>query len=71
MGNESGRKLVEAVLRWIGVLTIVAVVVLGVYGVNRYYDDEPVTYTDVAEHFRHGSTGGERGWKSQFGFGFP
>jgi mono/diheme cytochrome c family protein len=59
------------VLRWIGVVTVVAAVALSVYGLNRYLDDEPVTYDDDVLHFKYGSTGGERGWKSQFGFGIP
>ncbi len=63
-------------------LAVVAVVVLGgIYGGWRYFDDEPVTYPRSddpalaaafeAEHFKYGSTGGERGWKLQFGFGIP
>lgn len=37
----------------------------------RLNDDQPVLYADVEEHFKYGSTGGERGWKSQLGFGIP
>src|SRR5262245_66203983 len=37
----------------------------------RDRDDEPVRYKDPVDHFKHGSTGGERGYGSQFGFGFP
>lgn len=54
-----------------GALTGVLILGALAYGLNRYFDDEPVTYDDVAEHFKYGSTGGERGWKNQFGFGFP
>lgn len=41
--------------------------------VNRLWDDEPVTYDDDhdEDHFKHGSTGGERGHGRQFGFGIP
>jgi len=52
-----------------GVIVLVLLVV--VYGVVRYNDDEPVTYDDIEAHFKHGSTGGERGWMGQFGFGIP
>ena len=69
-----------AVVRWrwlgkslqvVGALTLALVGIGLVYGLNRYYDDEPVTYEDIREHFKYGSTGGERGWKNQFGFGIP
>jgi mono/diheme cytochrome c family protein len=49
---------------------IVLILVCG-YVVVRLNDDVPVAYNDVQEHFKYGSTGGERGWKSQLGFGIP
>lgn len=58
-------------LRAVGALTVAIVLIGGVYGILRYNDDEPVTYADDIEHFKYGSTGGERGWKNQFGFGIP
>jgi mono/diheme cytochrome c family protein len=55
----------------IGALTLILVVIIGVYAVVRLTDDEPVAFDDVEAHFKYGSTGGERGWKNQFGFGIP
>jgi mono/diheme cytochrome c family protein len=55
----------------LGGLTVVALVAVGVYVVRRLRDDRPVTYTDAREHFKYGSTGGERGYGTQFGFGIP
>jgi mono/diheme cytochrome c family protein len=60
--------------RWlqsIGAITIVLLLVIAGYAAYRLSDDTPVTYADVRDHFKHGSTGGERGWKLQFGFGIP
>ncbi len=74
MGDPArlGRGILKrSALAWIGLLTIVVAVVLLVYGLTRYFDDEPVTYSDPVDHFKYGSTGGERGWKNQFGFGIP
>jgi cytochrome c1 len=62
---------IAKILQFIGMLALVVLVIGSIYGLGRYYDDEPVSYDDVVEHFKYGSTGGERGWKSQFGFGFP
>jgi mono/diheme cytochrome c family protein len=61
----------DAVLRWIGLLAVLIVAAIAIYALIRYNDDEPVTFADAQEHFKHGSTGGERGWMNQFGFGFP
>ena len=57
----------------IGVCAIVLVVavLVGAYLLIRAYDDQPVIYADDRDHFKYGSTGGERGWKLQFGFGIP
>ena len=66
-----GMARVDRVLRWVGGLSLVSLFGVLIYGSIRYFDDEPVTYDDVREHFKYGSTGGERGWKNQFGFGIP
>ena len=58
-------------LTWIGGVTVVLLAVLAVYAAVRLTDDTAVTYTDVRDHFKYGSTGGERGWKEQLGFGIP
>jgi mono/diheme cytochrome c family protein len=34
-------------------------------------DDRPVSFADVQDHFKYGSTGGERGWRTNLGFGIP
>jgi len=62
------RKL-RKVLSWIGGLTVVTVLVGGVYLTIRLRDDSPVTWASEEDHFKYGSTGGERGWGKQFGFG--
>jgi hypothetical protein len=59
------------VVFWVGAVTIAGVVAGGVYLAVRLNDDKPVTYTDIREHFKYGSTGGERGYGKQFGFGIP
>jgi hypothetical protein len=41
-------------------LLLVAFAVLALYLYNRFATDVPVTYDDVEEHFKYGSTGGER-----------
>src|SRR5690606_14532085 len=56
---------------WIGGLTVVTVLVGGVYLTIRLRDDSPVTWASEEDHFKYGSTGGERGWGKQFGFGIP
>ena len=55
----------------IGALVLLVSVAGGTYLTVRLLDDEPVTYTDIKEHYKYGSTGGERGWRNQFGFGIP
>jgi len=56
---------------WIGVVVVAATLAGGIYLIVRLRDDEPVTYAEIKEHFKYGSTGGERGWGYQFGFGVP
>jgi mono/diheme cytochrome c family protein len=55
----------------IGALVILVSAAGGTYLTVRLLDDEPVTYADIKEHYKYGSTGGERGWRNQFGFGIP
>ncbi len=65
-----GHKAAKAVFV-IGILVVAGSVVGGLYLFIRLRDDKPVTYDDITEHFKYGSTGGERGWGYQFGFGIP
>ncbi|MDX2427869.1 MAG: hypothetical protein QNK22_04190 [Xanthomonadales bacterium] len=59
-------------MAWVTFIAVITVVVLGgTYTLWRLADDRPVTYESDIEHFKYGSTGGERGWKLQFGFGIP
>ena len=62
---------VPKVIFGIGALVVLVTVTGGIYLTVRLLDDEPVTYDDIQEHFKYGSTGGERGWRNQFGFGIP
>ena len=65
-------KKVLSVMAWTTFGVVVAVVVVGgSYAMWRITDDEPVTFESDVDHFKYGSTGGERGWKLQFGFGIP
>ena len=42
-------------------LVIVGLIIIGcLYLVSRFTRDEPVTYADLEDHFKYGSTGGER-----------
>jgi len=59
-------------IAWATFLIVVTILVVGgAYLLWRVNDDRPVTYESDLEHFKYGSTGGERGWKLQFGFGIP
>lgn len=64
------RKLSKAV-SLVGLVFIIVLIAGGVYLAVRLTDDEPVTYEDIEEHYKYGSTGGERGFRNQFGFGVP
>jgi hypothetical protein len=63
-------KLPKAVFA-VGAVVIAAGLGGGVYLAVRLMDDEPVTYDAIEQHYKYGSTGGERGWRNQFGFGIP
>ena len=43
-----------------GVLSITLVVIIGAYAALRFLPDRAVTYDNMAEHFKYGSTGGDR-----------
>ena len=64
-------KKVPTVLAVIGGLFVLGLLVGGLYACVRLGDDEPVEYHAIEEHFKYGSTGGERGFGKQFGFGIP
>ncbi len=59
------------ILSWIGAFFLLVILLLAIYGGLRFFDDQPVTFESDLDHFKYGSTGGERGWKKQFGFGIP
>jgi hypothetical protein len=55
-------------------IRVAALILVGAavsFGIARVTSDRPVEYEDDREHFKYGSTGGERGWKLQPGFGLP
>lgn len=58
-------------LRATGAAALLLLLVASVYVLIRLNDDQPVLFADADAHFKYGSTGGERGWKSQVGFGIP
>ena len=41
-------------------VAIAVVLILGLYTVARLRSDSPVRYADAVEHFKYGSTGGEK-----------
>ncbi|MFD1691454.1 hypothetical protein ACFSHR_07560 [Azotobacter chroococcum] len=53
-----------ALLRWLGrtllLLPWILLVLGGLYAALRFLPDVPVRYSDPVEHFKYGSTGGER-----------
>ena len=64
------RKLAKG-LQLFGLGTLALLLGGGLYLLARLTDDEPVTYESDVDHFKYGSTGGERGHGYQFGFGVP
>ncbi|WP_418317182.1 c-type cytochrome [Piscinibacter sakaiensis] len=54
-GRRRGRWLL-----WLAVLPTLLLIALGIYLVVLLNDDEPVVFADIVEHFKYGSTGGER-----------
>jgi hypothetical protein len=68
---EKVRRVLAKLALWTGIATLGIVVVGGTYLWVRLTDDEPVTWESDEDHFKYGSTGGERGWRNQFGFGIP
>ena len=73
--NSAGGRKAKRIFKWLKPLLVLLTVTLVAVGLFyllwRVYDDRPVTYEDDEAHFKYGSTGGERGWKLQFGFGIP
>src|SRR5262245_41478733 len=60
------------VLTWLGGAAALLLVVGAAYLFIRLTDDVPVSGEgDAVDHFKYGSTGGERGYKLQLGFGIP
>ena len=55
----------------VGFLVLVGLLAGGIYLGVRLTDDEPVRHDELEAHFKYGSTGGERGFGYQFGFGVP
>lgn len=41
-------------------IAFVLLLVVGIYGMARFTRDKPVTYSNIQDHFKYGSTGGER-----------
>ncbi len=54
------RTLLRALGRLLLLLPWILILLGGGYAVMRFLPDEPVTYGDPVEHFKYGSTGGER-----------
>ncbi len=69
--NKNWRNKLAKLIRITGVAVLAAALILTLYLVIRLNDDRPVTYSAIEDHFKYGSTGGERGWHLQFGFGVP
>lgn len=63
--NDSHDEAIRAAARWRRRFAILAAILviplaLGVSIGSRFLPDLPVTYDDIEEHFKYGSTGGER-----------
>jgi len=61
-GPEQTGSVKRAAWRWRVVLLVAValIAVVSLYLIARFTRDDPVTYTDPKEHFKYGSTGGER-----------
>lgn len=57
--------------RLVGLVVLLVLLIGSIYLLIRLNDDVPVTYEADEDHFKYGSTGGERGYGLQFGFGVP
>ena len=53
-------RLARTLLRILVLLPWLLIVLAGGYALVRFLPDEPVTHADPLEHFKYGSTGGER-----------
>ncbi len=47
-------------LLWLSMLLSLALIAAGSYAIVLLNDDQPVVHADIREHFKYGSTGGER-----------
>jgi len=65
VNKKSKRSWFCPILVFFLLIPLVLAAVLTVYLAQRFLPDEPVTYEDPVEHFKYGSTGGERN------LGFP
>jgi mono/diheme cytochrome c family protein len=45
---------------WLAIITLGPVILISLYAAIRFLPDRPVVYSDPADHFKYGSTGGER-----------
>ena len=60
MANEAEAQRSGNACRWVCWIVVVAVLILGIWAVARFTSDKPVTYASIDDHFKYGSTGGER-----------
>jgi mono/diheme cytochrome c family protein len=62
---------VKRVKTFIFAIVVVLIIVLAVGLIRRLTSDVPVVYDDIENHYKYGSTGGERSSGLQPGFGIP
>ena len=55
------RVLIRRALTLVGLVTVLAVVVIGAWAIVSIYTDRPVTYQSIEDHFKYGSIGSEPG----------
>jgi hypothetical protein len=60
MANEAEATRSGNACRWVCWIALVLVLLLGIWAVARFTSDKPVTYAAIEDHFKYGSTGGER-----------
>lgn len=65
------RERLRRLLRGVRIVAVILAAALAFGLIARITSDRPVEYEDDREHFKYGSTGGERGWYLQPGFGLP
>ncbi|WP_369666514.1 cytochrome c [Thioalkalicoccus limnaeus] len=69
--DDQGEGRLAGFTKAVGVVTLATLLIGGAYVAIRLADDRPVTYALDEDHFKYGSTGGERGFGKQLGFGIP